>query len=283
MSVPYLDTKRQSAILRKDRERRDARWFVAGLVAVVFVGTLWFSAQGTNAHIGDALRALGQIGREAWPPDFGRAPEWGRPLLESLSMSIAGTILATIIAVPLAVMAARVTAPFLWLSAVVRLVFNLSRALPELILGVVLVAAVGFGTMSGVLALALHSVGMLGKFFAETIDHSDPSAPEALKANGASPLQVQLHGVLPLVWGQWRDILFYRWEYNFRASTILGMVGAGGLGAELIGALRILDYQQTSALLITILVGVTLVDWISARLRVGVSERHGGLNPDLRF
>jgi phosphonate transport system permease protein len=148
-----------------------------------------------------------------------------------------------------------------------RGLLNTLRSIPELILGIIFVAAVGFGALPGVLALGLHSIGMVGKFFAEAIEHADPAPIEAARAAGASPLQVLLHGVLPQVLPQLADTSIYRWEYNFRASTVMGMVGAGGIGFELMGSLRIMQYQDVSAILLVILVMVTLVDAFSGYLR----------------
>ena len=134
-------------------------------------------------------------------------------------------------------------------------------------MGIIFVAMVGFGALPGVLALGLHSVGMMGKFFAEGIEHVDPKPIEAARAAGATSLQVIWHAILPQVMPQLADTTIYRWEYNFRASTVLGAVGAGGIGFELIAALRILEYAQVSAILICILACVTIVDGLGAVLR----------------
>jgi phosphonate transport system permease protein len=141
------------------------------------------------------------------------------------------------------------------------------RAIPELIMGIIFVAAVGFGALPGVLALGLHSIGMVGKFFAEAIEHADNSPIEAARAAGATSLQVIMHGILPQVLPQMADVSIYRWEYNFRASTVMGMVGAGGIGFELMGSLRIMQYQDVFAILLVILVMVTMVDSLSGYLR----------------
>jgi phosphonate transport system permease protein len=108
---------------------------------------------------------------------------------------------------------------------------------------------------------------MVGKFFAEAIEHADPAPVEAVKATGAGRAQIILHGVLPQVLPQIADVIVYRWEYNFRASTVMGMVGAGGIGFELMASLRIMQYQEVSAILLVILAMVTLVDGSGARLR----------------
>ena len=144
---------------------------------------------------------------------------------------------------------------------------NLARAIPELILGMILVAAVGFGKLPGTLALGLHSVGMVGKFFAEAIELSSPAPVEAARAAGATEPQVIVHSILPQVLPQMVDVTCYRWEYNFRVSMVLGAVGAGGIGLEIISALRILQYQQVSALLMIVFGMVMLVDGLSNALR----------------
>jgi phosphonate transport system permease protein len=134
-------------------------------------------------------------------------------------------------------------------------------------MGILFVAAVGFGALPGVLALGLHSVGMVGKFFSEAIEHVDEGPVEAVKSAGAGPMQVIFHGVLPQVLPQMADVSLYRWEYNFRASTVIGMVGAGGIGFELMSSLRIMQYQDVSAILLIILLMVTLVDGLGSSLR----------------
>jgi phosphonate transport system permease protein len=210
---------------------------------------------------------LAQLFSEMIPPDFSRWQHWLRPLLDTLAMSIAGTILAVILSLPLALLAAPNTTPFPALGYVARLLLSFLRSVPELILGIIFVAAVGFGALPGVLALALHSVGMVGKFYAEAIEHVDPRPLEAARAAGATRVQVITNAVLPQVLPQMADITIYRWEYHFRASTVLGIVGAGGIGFELIAALRLISYDQVAAILITILACVVVVDSLGAMLR----------------
>jgi phosphonate transport system permease protein len=180
---------------------------------------------------------------------------------------VAGTALAVLLSLQIALLSAHNTSPNVVIYRGARLILNLLRSVPELIMGIIFVAMVGFGALPGVLALGLHSVGMVGKFFAESIEHVDPKPIEAARAAGATPFQVIWHAVLPQVMPQLADTTIYRWEYNFRASTVLGAVGAGGIGFELIAALRILEYAQVSAILICILACVTVVDGLGAALR----------------
>jgi phosphonate transport system permease protein len=115
--------------------------------------------------------------------------------------------------------------------------------------------------------VGLHSIGMVGKFFAEAVEHADEAPVQAARASGASPLQVIVHGILPQVLPRLADTALYRWEYNFRASAVMGAVGAGGIGLELMAALRIMHYRSVSAILLLILVLVTLVDGLGSYLR----------------
>lgn len=230
-------------------------------VAAHYVGLLDYR------KLADGLPAIQTLFGETIPPDFSEWRNWIKPLVDTLAMSIAGTALAVSLSLPLSILAARNTTPHPLVYQISRGLLNALRSVPELILGILFVAAVGFGALPGVLALGLHSVGMVGKFFAEAIEHADNGPIEAARAAGGSRLQVIFHGVLPQVMPQMADTAIYRWEYNFRASTVMGMVGAGGIGFELMGSLRIMQYQEVSAILLVILGMVTLVDTFSSRLR----------------
>ena len=231
------------------------------LVAAAYVKLLDF------ATLARGVPAILAIMRESIPPDFSNALSWWKPLIDTLAMSIAGTAIAVFLSFPLAFLAARNTAPHPVVYYCARTLLNGLRSVPELIMGITFVAAVGFGALPGVLALGLHSVGMVGKFFAEAIEHVDEGPVEAAHATGATTLQVLYHAVLPQVLPQFAAVAIYRWEYNFRASTVIGMVGAGGIGFELISSLRILQYNQVSAIMLVILVMVMIVDWFSGYLR----------------
>ena len=215
----------------------------------------------------EGIPSIGILFIEMIPPNFNEYDKWIGPLIDTFVMSIAGTAFALILSFPLGLLAASNTSPHKIVYSVSRVILNLLRAIPELILGIIFVAAVGFGALPGVLALGLHSAGMMGKFFAEQIEHLDPHPIEAARATGASSLQVTRYAILPQLYSQGADLTIYRWEYNFRASTVMGMVGAGGIGAELIGSLRLMRYDEVSALLIIILVMVTAIDSSGSALR----------------
>jgi phosphonate transport system permease protein len=264
---PVADPARLDALLVGDRAReRRALLRVAVLLCIVTVA-FWLTQLFDFRRLAEGVPAILQIASEMMPPDFTRWQAWLRPLLDTFAMSVAGTAFAVIFSVPLAFLAAGNTTPNRVVYHATRLLLNLFRSIPELIKGIILVAAVGFGVLPGVLALGLHSIGMVGKFFAEAIEHVDPKPIEAARAAGASPVQVIWHAILPQVLPQMADTVVYRGEYNFRASVVLGAVGAGGIGTELLSSLRIMDYQQVAAILICILACVTLVDAVGMGLR----------------
>jgi phosphonate transport system permease protein len=229
------------------------------LVGIIFISFVVVGLLDVE-RMSNGIPAIAKLLSEMFPPDFSRFPQWIAPIVDTLAMSVAGTAIAIVLSLPLSLLAARNTTPHPLLFHVARTILNITRAIPELILGMILVAAVGFGKLPGTLALGIHSVGMVGKFFAESIELTDQAPVEAARSVGATDSQVIVHSVLPQVFPQMADVTFYRWEYNFRASMVLGAVGAGGIGLEIISALRILKYQPVSALLIVVLVMVILVD-----------------------
>ncbi len=255
------------SLIDQSRQRSARQWWPNAVLLLVCLAALAQSGFFDATRFIEGGPAMAQVASEMFPPDFSRWQHWLKPLLDTLAMSIAGTALAVLLSLPLALLAAPNTTPNWWISRLVRLVLSALRSVPEIILGILFVAAVGFGALPGVLALALHSVGMVAKFYAEAIEHVDPKPLEAAVAAGASRLQVITHAVLPQVLPQLADITIYRWEYHFRASAVLGIVGAGGIGFELMAALRLINYDQVAAILLTILACVLLVDGIGARLR----------------
>jgi phosphonate transport system permease protein len=240
---------------------------VTAAVTLVAAGSAWHSGLFDFRRLAEGLPSTAMLLGEMWPPDFSRARSWFKPLADTVTMSVSGTLLAVVISFPLALLAARNTTPHPAAYFAARGLLNLLRAVPELIMGIVLVAAVGFGVLPGVLALGLHSVGMVGKFYAEALEQVDPGPVEAVRAVGAGPLQVIWYGMLPQIMPLLVGVTIYRWEYHFRASTVMGMVGAGGIGFELYAALRIMRYREVSALLLVVLVMVVIIDALSSALR----------------
>jgi len=258
---------RHEAILAEARRAGLGHLRLVAVISAVCIAALAITGFFDAQRFIDGGPAVAQLASEMVPPDFSRWRTWLRPLLDTLAMSIAGTALAVVLSLPLALLAAPNTSPGPVVYRVSRTVLAALRSVPEIIFGILLVAAVGFGALPGVLALALHSTGMVAKFYAEAIEHVDPKPLEAATAAGASRFQVITHAVLPQVLPQLADITLYRWEYHFRASAVLGIVGAGGIGFELMAALRLISYDQVSAILLTILACVVVVDSLGAWLR----------------
>jgi phosphonate transport system permease protein len=257
----------RARILADERRAAMRHAGLAAALLAVCMAALWITGFFDAQRFIEGGPALAQVFSEMVPPDFSRWRAWLRPLLDTLAMSIAGTVLAVALSLPLALLAASNTSPNRFVYQFFRVILSFLRSVPEIIMGIIFVAAVGFGALPGVLALALHSVGMMGKFYAEAIEHVDPKPLEAARAAGAAPFQVITHAVMPQVMPQLADITIYRWEYHFRASAVLGIVGAGGIGFELIAALRVIRYDQVFAILICILLCVIVVDTIGAWLR----------------
>ena len=289
--APRVDARHAADVLEATRRRwRRQGQLGLGAAAVVVLCLAYAGAFETDAFARGGKALANLLFVEGLPPDFqieaapfeawlagsrerslggaiDRSVPWLIPLWDTLVMSVAGTLLAIAMSVVVGIFGARNTSPHPAIYHASRLVMNATRAIPELIMGIVFLIAVGPGILPGILALAVHSVGMVGKFFAEAIEHVDPAPVEAARAAGASRFQIVLHGVLPQVLPQMADVSLYRWEYNFRASTVLGLVGCGGIGLMIQTSLSLLEYRQTTALLLLVLGCVCLVDAAGALLR----------------
>lgn len=246
---------------------------------IAMITGLWalqWSARGAQLSPTELASGLPQIAdflARTWPPDWrilGRL--WG-PALETVQIAVWGTLLGVIAAIPVSFLAARNLHGPRWLYLLTRQGLNVTRSINELILALVFVSAVGLGPFPGVLALAVHGAGMLGKFFAEAIEEIDQGPLEALRATGARPLQVIVFGVLPQVVTAWIAVVLYRFEVNLRSATLLGMVGAGGLGFELVGSLKLFKYPETATCIIVITVMVVAADFVSSQLRRAIQDQ----------
>jgi phosphonate transport system permease protein len=249
------------------------RW---AAVVSVCVALLSWTAGNLGFSFTELARGLPWIGdflMRMFPPNWGYVDRLVQPVLETIQVALWGTVLAVVLAVPFTFLAARNLSPARWVFHAMRQVLNALRGINEIIFALIFVAAVGLGPFSGVLALAIHGAGMLGKFFAEAIEEVDEGPVEALRATGARSSQVIAFGVLPQVWPSWIAVTLYRFEVNLRAATILGMVGAGGIGFELMSSIKLFQYQDTATCVIVILAMVMFTDWMSSRLRARILAR----------
>ncbi|MDU2241971.1 MAG: phosphonate ABC transporter, permease protein PhnE [Paenibacillus sp.] len=190
-----------------------------------------------------------------------------RGLLETLTISILGTFVSTLVCLPFAFWAAANRGKSRFVSGSGKMLLSFVRTFPEIVMALLFIKAVGPNAFAGVLALGLHSVGMLGKLFADEIENMDHGPTEALIAAGANRLQILWFAVLPQVLPGFLSYTLYRFEINLRSATILGVIGAGGIGTPLIFALSSRDWDRVGIILLGIIVMITLVDWISGYLR----------------
>ena len=205
-------------------------------------------------------------GRDFLNPDFS---DW-KPLVGQMWLTVQialwGTFLAVFLAVPLSLMASRNLSPA-WLVWPVRRVMDLLRSVPDLVIGTLFIVAVGLGPLAGVLAIGLNTAGVLAKLFSEAVESIDKGPIEGVKATGAGRLHEIAWGVLPQVAPLWTSFALYRFESNSRAATVLGLIGAGGIGQVLFESLQAFDYRTVSTIAIIIVVAVTLIDMLSQAMR----------------
>lgn len=201
-----------------------------------------------------------------FPPNFSNWRSYLQDTLETVAMGIWGTLLSAILAVPLSILASSNICP-VWIVFPVRRVLDTMRAINEVVFALIFVVAVGLGPFAGVLALFVHTAGILAKLFSEAIEAIEVGPVEGIRATGASKLQEIIFGVIPQVVPLWTSFTLYRFESNVRSAAVLGIVGAGGIGVSLYQSFRAFRYQDVCAIMIILIVTVGLIDTISAKLR----------------
>ena len=207
-----------------------------------------------------------QFGQELIKPDFGLWKLYVSQMWLTVQIALWGTVLAVVLAIPFGLACARNVSPA-WLQQPMRLLMNLLRSVPDLVIGMLFIVAVGLGPFAGVMALALNTGGVLAKLFSEAVESIDRGPVEGVRATGATPLQEIVWGVIPQVAPLWSSYALYRFESNSRSATVLGLIGAGGIGQTLFESLNSFAYAQVSAIAIVIVVAVTLIDLLSQTIR----------------
>ncbi len=199
-------------------------------------------------------------------PDFSDWRLFVAKMWETIQIALWGTFLAVFLGVPLGLAAARNIAP-IWVVTPVRWVMNLLRSVPDLVMGLLFVVAVGLGPLAGVLAITLNTAGVLAKLFSEAVESIDKGPVEGVRATGALPLHEIMWGVIPQVAPLWTSFALYRFESNSRSATVLGLIGAGGIGQVLFDRMNGFDFNAVSAVVIIVIVAVTLIDMLSQAMR----------------
>lgn len=244
-------------------------WFVAAVVAVIcfrFVSdqTIW-------AFVWDAPTQVNDLASRMVPPEWSYANRLWRPLWDTINIATFGTLIAVVLCLPVAFAAARNTTPHPIFRQVSLLIIVFSRSVNSLIWALLLVSILGPGVLAGIIAIALRSVGFLSKLLYEAIEEIDPRPIEALRATGAKPQQVIGYGVAPQIMPAFVGTSVYRWDINLRESTVVGLVGAGGIGLQLNSAIGALAWSQATVIFLMILGLVLVSEWVSARARQAIT------------
>lgn len=243
-----------------------ARSMLGGVIAVVFL--LWsFQGVGFNfVKLGEGTVNMGEFIARLFPPDFSKLGLIVELLIETVQMALVGTVLGAVLSLFIAFAAASTLAPR-WVYYPARWTMNVIRAVPDLVFALMFVSAVGLGPFAGILAMTLGSLGSIGKIYAEAMESVDHGPMVAMRSVGASHRQVIQYGVLPQAAPLLVSYTLLLFEGNVRGATILGLVGAGGIGLELTTAMRMYDYGHLSAIIICIIIVVTVIDQGSAYIR----------------
>lgn len=239
-------------------------WLTAPIVEVDFVRLF-----------GSGGKMLNFAGQMFVTPDWAYVPQLLAKMLETIEMTVLATAIAIVISLPLGILAARNATPHVVVYRLTRDLLSLMRALPELVWALVFVSAVGLGPLPGVMALAFVTVGFMGKFFAESIEVVDHKAVEGVRAHGAGWFQVRLFAMLPQALPDFVGTVMYILDHNLRAATILGLVGAGGIGYDLVMSMRLFQYERLLLIALSIYLVVTVLDRASDSLRSRIIHGRG--------
>jgi len=200
------------------------------------------------------------------PPDWSVIDVAVNALVETIQMSLWGTTIGALLSVPIALLSAHNLTPS-WVRWAANLVQNAVRSVPSIVLGLFFVSATGLGAPAGTLALGIYTIGYLAKLYQEAIESVDPSSIESLRVSGASWLQIAQYGIFPQVLPLGLGYTLYMFEYNIRSASVLGVVGAGGIGFELVNYIRGFEYNKATTMMLVLLVVVIMIDGVSNQLR----------------
>ncbi len=267
--MPVIETAGGPVWRRRTRSEALTRWagWLLGIAAFVWCwnrisgATTWF-------FVWDAPRIAGDILDRATPPRWSYIDNLWIPIWDTMNIATLGTIIALVLAVPVAFLAARNTTPSRYFIRPVALLIIVStRSINSLIWALLLIAIIGPGVFAGILAIAIRSIGFCAKLLYEAIEEIEETQVEAITATGASRWQVMAYGILPQIMPAFAGVAVFRWDINIRELTVLGLVGAGGIGLQLSSSLNTLAWPQVSLILLVILFAVVISEWVSAKVR----------------
>ncbi|PIG91804.1 phosphonate ABC transporter, permease protein PhnE [Gloeocapsopsis sp. IPPAS B-1203] len=266
------DSPNLNAILAAEQRRQGGIWKLLhrsfwGVLAIALLIASARTARVNLLQFWQRIPTVGEWLSRLFPPDFSELPIFFEAIWETLAIAIIGTGCAILVAVPLALLVARNITPVQWLATPLRGLLNLLRGIDTAIFALFFVSIVGLGPFAGALGVAFHTTGSMAKLYAEVLE-SLPSEPiEAIEATGSDRLRTFAFAVLPEALPGLIGISLYLWEFNVRSSVILGIVGAGGIGYELLVSLKLLDFPRLCTILLLILAMVSLIDAFSAYFR----------------
>lgn len=235
----------------------------------LFLMLLTWSWQGADMRPMDLIADSGNMAvfsKEFFPPNFHDWRIYLSEMIITIHIAVWGTVMAVVCAVPFGLLCAENISPA-WVYQPMRRLMDSFRAINEMVFAMLFIVAVGLGPFAGVMALWIHTTGVLAKLFAEAVEAIDPRPVEGVRATGANALEEILYGVIPQVLPLWISYSLYRFESNVRSASVVGMVGAGGIGVVLHESIRGFEYAETSAILFIVIVSVTFIDVLSARVR----------------
>lgn len=244
-------------------------WFAG--VAVLVASFRFISGQTIWVFVLDAPAQAADLLDRMFPPEWSYANKLWRALFDTINIATLGTLLAVLASIPLAFLAARNTTPHRTLRHAALLVIVFSRSVNSLIWALLLVSVLGPGLLAGILAIAFRSVGFVSKLLFEAIEEINPRPIEALTSTGATKLQVTSYGIVPQIMPAFVGTAVYRWDINIRESTIVGLVGAGGIGLQLDAAIASLQWARASTIFVMILLLVVVSEAVSAQARKAIT------------
>lgn len=254
------------ALAKAATPKRSLTWYFSWAFLLLLLAASW---QGADMRPGELFRDSGNMGQyaaEFFPPNFRQWRMYVDEMVITLQIALWGTALAVVTAVPLALLASSNIVPW-WVYQPVRRLMDSFRAINEMVFAMLFVVAVGLGPFAGVLALWIHTAGILAKLFSEAVEAIDPQPVEGIRSTGASAMHEIVYGVIPQVMPLWISFTLYRFESNVRSASVVGMVGAGGIGVVLWEIIRGFQYAETCAVMLIIIVTVSVIDLVSARIR----------------
>ncbi len=257
------------------RKRTPRQTFVAYLLYILGVLALlaafrFISGQTLWFFVWDAPEQAADLVGRMFPPDWGYANRLWRPLWDTLNIATIGTLFALLVSVPIAFLAARNTTPHPLFRQLALIIIVTSRSVNALIWALLLVSIIGPGVLAGIIAVGLRSIGFCAKLLSEAIEEIDFRPIEALDSTGASGSQVVTYGIVPQVAPAFAGISVYRWDINIRESTVVGLVGAGGIGLPLDASIASLQWSRATVIFVMILALVVISEWVSAKVREAI-------------